>query len=363
MNRKKLYLLVGIAVAACIAFSCEDGNKKDEVNFNRKAMLEHLATSIIVPNYDTLQASFIVLKQSAETFSALPSESNLTTLRSAWLATYKAWQGCAPFEFGPAMEVSLKSSLNTYPTDIEQIEDNIFEGGYNLNQAANLDAIGLPAIEYLLYYGTNQEILTALQLADRQQYLMDLIDHAQTKVNTVSEAWSGTYQTTFANASGTDIGSGLGMLVNELNRDYELIKNYKVGIPLGKKSLGEPFPEKVEAYYSAHSVELALINLETIINIFTGDVNGEEGLGLEEHLDAVDAQYNNQALSEAIMAQFTKGKTALESIEGSLSDAIVNQEDLVNDAYVELQATVALLKVDLPSALGVLITYQDNDGD
>ena len=35
----------------------------------------------------------------------------------------------------------------------------------------------------------------------------------------------------------------------------------------------------------------------------------------------------------------------------------------VDNAYEKLQQLVPLLKVDLTSALGVLITYADNDGD
>ena len=33
------------------------------------------------------------------------------------------------------------------------------------------------------------------------------------------------------------------------------------------------------------------------------------------------------------------------------------------EAYAELQALVVLWKVDMMSSLGLLITYQDNDGD
>jgi len=36
---------------------------------------------------------------------------------------------------------------------------------------------------------------------------------------------------------------------------------------------------------------------------------------------------------------------------------------VVDAAYVELQKQVVLFKTDMPSSLGVLITYQDNDGD
>jgi len=40
-----------------------------------------------------------------------------------------------------------------------------------------------------------------------------------------------------------------------------------------------------------------------------------------------------------------------------------NDGDAVDEAYLAIQQNVRYLKVDMPSAMGVLITYQDNDGD
>ncbi len=153
MKKRFLYQILGFSFAL-IAFSCENGTKQDDVNFDRKAMLENIASNIIVPNYAQLKSDMASLKQSANVFVATPSEVNLNSLKESWYKAYQSWQGCAPFEFGPAMDVSLKSSLNTYPTTTSTIESNISSGNYNLNSVSNLSAIGFPAIEYLLYCTT-----------------------------------------------------------------------------------------------------------------------------------------------------------------------------------------------------------------
>ena len=46
-----------------------------------------------------------------------------------------------------------------------------------------------------------------------------------------------------------------------------------------------------------------------------------------------------------------------------MSENIINNQTQVEAAYAELQKLIVLFKVDMPSRLGVLITYQDNDGD
>jgi hypothetical protein len=43
--------------------------------------------------------------------------------------------------------------------------------------------------------------------------------------------------------------------------------------------------------------------------------------------------------------------------------AVNTEQSKVQDLYNEMQKMVVLLKVDLSSALSILITYQDNDGD
>ncbi|MDQ3534753.1 MAG: peptidase M75, Imelysin, partial [Bacteroidota bacterium] len=159
-------------------------------------------------------------------------------------------------------------------------------------------------------------------------------------------------------------GSSFGELVNELNFDYEVIKNPKVGIPLGKKSLGQKLPESVEAYYSGISKDLALLNVKAIEDIYSGRSKaGTEGKGLDDYLNQLNAQYNGGFLSAAINSQFDIVKSKIQVIPDPLSDAIINHQNIVEEAYSEIQKMVVLLKTDMPSAMGVLITYQDNDGD
>ena len=154
------------------------------------------------------------------------------------------------------------------------------------------------------------------------------------------------------------------MLVNQLNYDLELLKNAKIGIPLGKQSLGIPQPLKVESLYATQSLQLAMQNLISIENIYLGrNTAGSDGLGFDDYLSHLGVQYGSGSLNDAIKNKMISAKNKLALIPSALSDAVVTNTAIVDAAYVELQQLVILLKVDMPSSLGVSITYVDADGD
>ncbi len=354
------------------ASSCsEDENPSSDSGFNRKAMLTNIGSNIIIPSYALLENEVILLDQDVAAFVANPSVVNLNTLRSQFLSAYTSWQAVSVYELGPAMQENLRLNLNTFPTDVAQIQANISSGSYSLGTAANLDAKGLPAIDYLLFGSadTDDAIVAkfsdAADAASRRKYLQDIAGEIKAKVNAVTTGWSpdgGNYLSTFENNTGTDAGSSLSLIVNQLNYDWEIIKNPKIGIPLGKKSLGEPQPAKVEALYSKHSVMLARLNAEAIQRLYLGKtVAGADGLGLDDYLDHVNAQ--NGQLATAIKERFTATIQKISTLPEPMSETIINDPAMVEAVYDEIQSTLVLLKTDMTSALGVAISYTDNDGD
>jgi predicted lipoprotein len=295
-------------------------------------------------------------------FKSQPNDANLSLLRYYFIESYKSWQYCSLFEFGPAEQILLRANVNTFPTDTFKISTNIRTGSFNLNTASNLDAKGLPALDFLLF-NKRVNVLTNLSSSTNQLYVDAVLADLKNNIGFVYLKWTdGSYRYEFVAKDGIDIGSSLGQLVNQLNFDLELMKTAKLGIPLGKKTMGDALPEMVEGYYSGISKELILLNINSIKNIFAGNVNDQIlGTGLDEYLKAVSAKNNGVDLDLKIFEQLTNAKNAVEALPSNLSDAIVNQPSLVETAYTEVQRCIT--KTDMPSALGIMITYQDNDGD
>ena len=98
-------------------------------------------------------------------------------------------------------------------------------------------------------------------------------------------------------------------------------------------------------------------------------INGESysfannGSGFDDYMDFVGAQYGVINLSTAINNQFIEIDNKISLLNDPLSDELLINRTAVQNLYDELQQLVILLKVDLTSALGIQITYADNDGD
>jgi len=375
MSRFKKYtcirftaILFSLSIISC--GSKEDDIPEPETSFDKAGMLVNICDNIIIPAYTDFKISVDSLQYHNSQFISNPSLVNLNTLQIQFIQAYKKYQKISLYEFGPAENELIRLNFNTFPCDTAQINSNISSGVYDLSTASNIDAKGLPALDFLLYRSSQggdyalSLYTTSPNAVNAKNYLTALVNELKYKVDAVNNSWIGGYINTFKNNTGSDVGGSIGMLVNQLNYDLEILKNAKIGIPLGKKTLGTPLPEKAEALYSTQSLTLAKEHLASIENIYLGrSKTGTDGLGLDDYVVHVNAQHPLGPLNTVIKNKFISAKDKLAVIPETLSQSVLSNANTVDAAYMELQQLVVLLKVDMPSALGVMITYQDNDGD
>jgi predicted lipoprotein len=369
--RKLIYIALVAASAFILVQSCKKSSPGDNgtggkgSSFDRAALLANMSTNIILPAYTAYQTSTLNLDAAVTAFNAAPDLTKLAALQTAFKAAYLQWQSTSVFEFGPAADVQLRVNTNTYPTDVAQITANINAGTYNPVLLANLSAKGLPAIDYLLFGTSDNNAVLSLfttdgKAANRKTYLAALSAELKTNATTTLAGWNATYKNTFLAATGTDVGSSVGQLVNQLVYDYEILKNYQIGVPAGTQSMGAALPQKVEAYYSKNSLQLALQHVQALQNVYLG----KDGLGLDDYLVSANAKYTDgRALNDVIKAQFTTAIAKMQALSDPLATNISTNQAAVVAAYTELQKLTVLLKTDMTSSLGILITYGDNDGD
>lgn len=364
------YLLLTLMVLS----ACDNSTSPDDQNdFDRSEMLNNYGNHIILPAFAKMQTAAGKLQTAAENFENERTPEQLENLQAALKGARLAWQDVSPFQFGPAKSILLRSSLNTYPVDKDKIAGNISSGNYSLGAIDNRDAAGLPALGYLLHgIGDSNEEILAMYTRDteaenRMTYLLDNITFVKDKIDTAASEWQSTggdYIGMFLSQenAGTDAGSSLGMLINEYVRHYErFLRDGKIGIPAGVISAGTPRPVAVEAYYGGYSVELAIANLNQIERIFTG----AGGKGLDDNLVAINdrVDFDTEELSNDIKSQIDEAQSALEQLNDPLSQQIEENNGPVLTSFEELHALVSMLKAEMTSALGITITYQDNDGD
>lgn len=375
MIRRKF--ICSICLASIVLFLVQCKKKKEdtipETPFDRAGMLANIGENVIIPAYADLKVSVDSLQYFTNLFVAAPSLTDLSNLQLWFLKAYSRFQWVSAFEFGPAESELIRVNFNIFPCDTLQINSKIAAGDYNLSTAADVDAKGFPAVDFLLYGSTQNnnsvvaKFTTDSNAANAKTYLTTLVNELKSKTDIVNTAWSasgGNYISTFKSSTGTSVGSPIGMLVNQLNYDLELLKNPEIGIPLGKKTLGTPLPEKVQAFYSTKSLTLAMEHLKSIENIYLGrSALGVDGLGLDDYIVHLKAQHPSGPLNDVIKNKFSAAKTKLAAVPETLSQSIMLNPTTVDQAYLELQQLSVLLKTDMTSAMGVLITYQDNDGD
>ena len=359
--------MMGLALASVLFSSCSDGPDTTLKPYDRVALVANYTDNLIIPGYNRLLVSLDSLASHVELFFQNGDLPGLLECRERLKASRLQWLAVSGFEFGPGASNALRLSVNTFPVDVNQINLNVGSGAWDLMLPANMDAKGFAALEYLLHYDEDSAVVASFVnsplAANRRAYFRALVQDLDQLISSTLSGWN-TFAAGFKGNTGTDAGSSTSAILNQFTYDIEILKNARIGIPLGKTTFGQPVLANVESRFGGYSVELALAHARGLKQVFLGNSpEGMNGYGMDDALLAVDAQYNGLPLANAIENQFDAVISALEAVPDPLETAITTQVSLVDAVYVEIQKLVVLTKTDMASNLGILITYTDSDGD
>jgi len=361
----KMPMIAAICVLTFV--SCDDDENDDNIpgsDFNRSAMLESVGTDLIVPNFESLQASVNSLSEATNDFIENADEQNLSALRNEWTKAVKDHQHCSAFGFGPG-ELLLgpyATVLGVFPVNEDQVEENILNPNFDLPNSFNRDIRGFYTIEYLIYRNnlTDAEIVASFD-QNRKDYLLLIVDELKTSFDNIVAEWNNGYLQEFISNDGTSAGSSISLFYNAFVKDYENLKNFKVELPAGLTA-GQPNADGslVEAYYSGISSELIEEHFENSKDIWFGrSPSGMDLIGFEEYLENV---MGGPALIETTKAAIIDIDEAILNLpEGPLSENVNSPEvEILRD---ELQANTSNFKSSMSSLLGISITFNSGDGD
>lgn len=366
----KIPFCVFLAGFLLLSPSCNAPESSDSGNsFDRKAMLERYAVQFIEPAFAELRRGAGELHAKAGSYADAPSAAALTAARNAWKEAMLSWQQVNAFHFGPAGESGLRKTLleeiGTFPISESKIEAAIARGNHLFNNF-DRDARGLLAVEYLLFGkdADNEAMLQAFSASpNRKVHLKALTGHLRERAEEAATAWTG-YRNSFTDNAGTDAGSSTSLLYNAFVRSYEHLKNFKVGLPAGKRpGQTKAEPQLVEAYYSGFSLPLLKGHFNALENLYLGrSASGLAGTGFRDYLDAVEG---GPTLTALTLGQLQAVRKAFEEIPADVpfSQLIANAHPSVERLHTELQKLTRFFKSDMSSLLGISITYNSGDGD
>ncbi len=354
MNVLKFTFALSIIGLAFIG--CKDKDKKENPEFDKSPIMTNIADNDIIPNQNELKLRIDALSSAWITFSSDQSSTNFDDVKSKYLLCNEQYQLVKLFDLGPAMTNGLTMAFGVFPTDTAQIELNISSGSYDLSTADNVDTQGLDALDYLLF--RNNAFAQMQVSANARLYVNDLINKLKGKISTVVSDWN-TYRSEFIAGTSNSQTSPFSYLINSFIKDYEITKSTKLGIPLGKATLNVAKPLDFEAKWSGHSKILLQLSVAASSNLFHGIGTGGDGSGFDDYLIAID----RSDLETSIHNQYAYLISEIGTWNDNLSQRLNADRPSLDSYYNYMSALVVNLKTDMPSAFGVVITYQDNDGD
>jgi len=360
---------LSFVLASMLLFGCK---KKEEENtlatYNRSALLTHYHDRLIMPAFQSLDDAAKALEMASIRFANEPTSANLLQARARLDSAFKFFQYVYAFDFGPAELPSgtLTQEIGTFPVDTNQIEAYIAVSDTSFNNFRR-DTRGLNALDYLLWGKKQRQLdimLSVDTVASKRAYIRAVARHLSAQVALAKANWSN-YKSTFVGSTGTEAGSSIANLFNTFNIGFETLKNFKLGLPLGRRAgQAQAEPNKVEAYFSGKSTGYALRHFQHILQVWEGmGANGIDGPGFREYLLA--AKEPGARLVSDTEIQVNKAIVSGNNLplNQPLSGLISANDQRVFDFFNELMATTRFFKSEMASLTGIAISYSSGDGD
>lgn len=325
-------------------------------------------TRALVDDHQTLRRLAQKQHEQAESFCSAPSEAGLQKLQNRWRDTMTAWQHLQWVRFGPVITDNDHWKLQFWPDKKNLVQRKVQEllrseapMTPETLEKASVVAQGLSAQELLLF---DSQFAQVEKFPGRQ---CDLLRVSTQRVANVSERLTRNWQDKEwlaewfhpAPRPGVSVAQVRnGEILDALLAQVEIIKNDKLGEPMGLKTRDKtPNGYFAESWRSQHS----LANIQQNLKAVQQTVSPAKGYGLFLYLK--DQQHSEVA--EELIILLDNLHLALQQIQGPLSEAVTDpqQQESLNAAHRSAGALASFLKQKVAPALNVTLGFNSNDGD
>lgn len=349
--------------------SCDDPAGPAGEGYDRKAMLEFTARNIIIPLYGDFHQTVKSFDSTLQVFTEQSNEQHAQELRNSWRQMAEAWQYVVMFDFGPTQmsDGSLFQNIGTFPASGLKIESFINAKDTSFRNF-DRDSRGLYALEYLLFKDSVNFLQSIVEQPFKLAYIKALSGNILTRVESVLNQWQGSYVISFINNDGAQAGSSISDLYNAFVYHFEVMKNYNLGLPMGKRA-GQvnSEPTKVEGYYSGHSTALLKSKYTAIRNMWFGyaRLSMASSLSPKGFKDYILSVENGPRLVEDTELQWNVIGTAMNALDSKvpMQYMIISLDPNLELLFVEMTKHTRFIKSEMSSLLGISITYSSGDGD
>jgi len=336
-----------------------------------------------------LQAAVTAWSDSIGSAGDVPTA--VAAVQEKWTAAMRYWQRLEVMQIGPAGDPlntisgsGLRDEIYSWPTVNRcRIDQKTATGQYleaDFIEKNLVNAYGLDAIEHLIFTSDDSVCNPAVPpisdgswdamgqegvWAARANFTTVLTEHLIATTTDLITTWDpagGDFSGAVARSSAEEIYTSDEEALDAIYDAFFYLetdtKDRKLAQPLGERDEceSEICPEDLEGLISGQTLEMLHANLEGFEAIFTGG----EGTGFDDLLRDVD----HGDLADSMLANLQAVKTAVETFEGSLYDAIVNGDTSANDLLETFSKLTAEIKWDVATVLSLTVPEEakaDND--
>ena len=349
------------------SIGCNNSNENPDNNpeieeFEINQLLADATNNIILRVIADFNADVNTFNEMTIAYLNTPTEIGLEELRTQWTQTAISYEKTYVFHIGVARDRFLHNATYNWPTIPDAIESFIINNEITQEtvNAISPQIKAMAGIEYLLFKSditTNNEEFT--NDAKRRELLRLSSEFIVIQADRLFSIWNPNnqnYADTFINNEATGVRASFNLFFNGLNNVVDVAKVSKIGKPGGFETSSIVNPNIVQAPFSNISLELLKANIDTLEEAFFSENN----TNISDYLFFI---LKDNSLSDDIQVKINEVQAAISTIDVPLVNAVISNSDQVENLHTKLTELLVLLSVDTRSALSVIITATDNDGD
>lgn len=355
----KIIIRITLLISVLLILSCKND---DNSNFDIEGQVENIFDNGIIAQIDILTSDAQIFYDVALDFQENNTIENFEKLQNSWKSLMLNWK---PLESLTVGTVTLKSKIDVidfWPIENQEIDDSIEQNEIVVDlttvQKLGGRSKGLAAVEYLLFSKDFESYTTNEYAENYKLFLLGLSEDLVNEIQDYKSIWLDNEEI-FKNSLENSVSGTQNEIVNSIIFKINELSTTKIGLPLGIET-GVVDPSLTEAKYSEFSLDIIKKEIEQVENVFTGLYTDN---AIENGLYAQLESLGRGDLVGELISDFETIYSVLDNIDLSLEEQLITNTTVLfelKDAMTELEI---LIKNDTASALNIIITFSDNDGD
>lgn len=354
-----LIVTAAAGLSACGGGSGGGGNDgaSNRTSYNASNLLANTADNVIYGIYDNMAEQATEMEAAVQALANDPTTAEVEAARDEWVDTRVFWERSEAFLFGPVSGQGLDPRLDSWPLDVNAMENFIAQGNITQDTIDNADnnVRGFHTAEFLLWsdsntandiddpqIGQDTAANVAAKLATsqaRRDYLLQVVIDIRQTAEQLAGLWIPSGDN-FGDALKTAGADGNTTFPSQSSAVEQVIIGMRViANEVGSGKIGGPFslgdPTQVESKHSFNSRKDFMNNIRGIKHVYLGDFpfqsdGGADGVGVTDYVQALGAATVDQAFKTQIDFAIAQIEAIDQPFRVSITGSAAQKQEIQN---------------------------------